>query len=204
MKRKGEEVRMSAVLQIAEMYQEQAREILRETRLLEIWESVGATANLVGSLRNGLLIKRRDIDLHVYTDPFRLSDSFAALARLAENKGIQSIQYANLLEAEDRCIEWHASYVSGRGDTWKIDMIHILKGSFYDGYFEKVAERIRAVLTPETREAILAIKNALPLKEPVMGIEIYQAVIEGGVRDERSFRQWREQHPPQGIVTWMP
>jgi hypothetical protein len=195
---------MSEVLQLAEMYQEQAREVLRETRLLEIWESVGATANLVGSLKNGLLIKRRDIDLHVYTDPFRLSDSFAAMARLAENKGIRSIQYANLLDAEDRCLEWHVSYVSERGDTWKMDIIHILKGSYYDGYFENVAERVRAVLTPETREAILTIKNDLPIEEPVMGIEIYQAVIEGGVRDERAFRQWREQHPPQGIVAWVP
>ncbi len=195
---------MDEVLRIAEACQKRAWEVLEETRLLEIWASVGATANLVGSLKTGLLIKRRDIDLHVYTDPFRLSDSFAAMARLAENKGIQAIQYANLIEAEDRCVEWHASYLDRQGELWKIDMIHILKGSTYDGYFEQVAERIAAVLTPETRRAILAIKNDLPIEEQIMGIEIYQAVIEGGARDERSFRQWRQRHPPQGIVTWMP
>ena len=45
------------------------------------------------------------------------------------------------------------------GELWQMDMIHIQEGSRYDGYFERVAERISAVLTDEMRLAIPEIKN---------------------------------------------
>ena len=44
------------------------------------------------------------------------------------------------------------------GELWQMDMIHIQEGSRYDGYFERVAERISAVLTDEMRLAILKLK----------------------------------------------
>ena len=188
----------------AAAYQKRAHEVIEETNIREIWSSIGATINLVGSLRMGLLIKRRDIDFHIYTNPFSLSDSFSAVSRLAQNPRVKSVNYANLLEAEDRCIEWHAFYEDSRGDSWQIDMIHILHDSQYVGYFEQVAECIVAALTPQTREAILTIKNAIPLEEHVMGIEVYRAVLEGGIRDPESFHQWRKQRPQKGIVTWCP
>ncbi len=37
-------------------------------------------------------------------------------------------------------------------------MIHTPQGSAYDGYFERVADRIAAVLTDQTRETILRLK----------------------------------------------
>ena len=51
-------------------------------------------------------------------------------------------------------------------------MIHIVKGSRYDGYFEKMAERITAVLTDETRQAILKLKYETPDTVKIMGVEI--------------------------------
>ena len=158
----------------------------------------------MGSLKTGLLIGRRDIDFHIYTDPFKLAESFAALSRLARNRGVKSINYINLLEAEDRCIEWHAFYEDKHGETWQLDLIHILKDSRYDGHFEKAADRILAVLTPETREAILWIKQESSKVKPVMGIEVYQAVIRDGVRDPDSFWEWKAKQPEVGIIAWMP
>ncbi len=195
---------MDDIFSIADAMQCRAREIIADTRVIEHWSSVGAKINLVGSLKTGLLIHNRDIDFHIYTDPFRLSDSFEAMGRLAENPRIRAISYTNLLDAEDRCIEWHATYEDREGESWHIDMIHILADSRYAGYFEKVAERIEAVLTPETRAAILRIKYSLLPGEPAMGIQIYQAVIAGGVRDVESFRRWKEENPSDGIVDWMP
>jgi hypothetical protein len=158
----------------------------------------------VGSLKTGLLIQHRDIDFHIYTDPFSLSDSFLAMARLAANPGIESIRYKNLLQANDRCIEWHAIYRHSGGDSWQIDMIHMPNDSPYAGYFERVAERVATVLTPETREAILTIKYSIPAEKEAKGIEVCRAVIEGGVRDERSFWEWKQNHTEDGIITWMP
>lgn len=195
---------MESVLDTADRLQERARTVIAETDVRELWTSIGATVNLIGSLKTGLLINNRDIDFHIYTDPFNLADSFSVMARLAENSRIQSIQYTNQLEAADKCIEWHAFYKDQDGYTWQIDMIHILNESPFAGYFENVADRISEVLTRETREAILKIKNSIPAEQKVMGISIYKAVIQDGIRDVDSFLKWNENQPEPGIVSWIP
>jgi len=195
---------MKQIFEIAESMQKDAWQIINDTNIIDIWSSIGATINLVGSLKMGLLINNRDIDFHIYTTPFKLSDSFSAMAKLAENKRIKTISYINLLDAEDKCIEWHAFYEDKDGHSWQIDMIHILNESAYAGNFEKVAARISAVLTPEIRANILRIKNSIPIEEKVMGIQVYRAVIEYGIQDIDAFRQWKEQNPDEGIITWMP
>lgn len=87
---------------------------------------------------------------------------------------------------------------------WQIDMIHILRGSRYDGYFERVADRISAVLTPEMRRAILSLKYTTPDTMHIAGVEYYRAVIAGGVRSYEDFLDWREKNPVTGIVEWLP
>jgi multisubunit Na+/H+ antiporter MnhE subunit len=72
---------MNDILEIAAANQQRAREVIRDTDLEAIWRSVGAEANLVGSLRTGLLMKHRDIDFHIYSSPLRVADSFAAMLR---------------------------------------------------------------------------------------------------------------------------
>lgn len=192
------------LLDIATLNQQKAWSIIKDSRIIQIWESVGAKVNLVGSLKTGLLMKHRDIDFHIYSSPLNLSDSFRAMAVLAENPSVQKIEYTNLLDTEEECIEWHAWYQDREGELWQIDMIHIREGSRYDGYFEKVAERISAVLTDEMRRAILHLKYETPEDEKIMGIEYYQAVIRDGVRSYFDFEEWRMQHPVTGVVEWMP
>lgn len=195
---------MDKITDLAAANQQRAREIIRDTDLEGIWRSVGADPHLVGSLRTGLLMKHRDIDFHIYSSPLRVSDSFAAMARLAEHSRIRRIEYTNLLDAQDQCLEWHAWYADADDQLWQIDMIHMPKGSTYDGYFEQVADRISAVLTDETRRAILQIKNDTPETVKIMGIEYYQAVIRDGVRTYPEFEAWRAAHPVTGILEWMP
>ena len=62
---------------------------------------MGAEPHLVGSLRTGLLMTHRDIDFHIYSSPLRVADSFAAMARLAENSRIRRIEYGNLLDTSE-------------------------------------------------------------------------------------------------------
>ena len=195
---------MNDILEMATRMQKEAWSVIKKTNVIEHWSSIGATVNLVGSLKTGLLINNRDIDFHIYTEPFSLTDSFSAISRLAEHTGIKAINYTNLLESEDQCIEWHASYEDQKGHSWQIDMMHILNESRYAGYFENVAERISQVLTQETREAILRIKHAIPPDRKVMSIQIYQAVIEGGIRNTEDFWRWKAQHSNEEIIEWMP
>lgn len=192
------------VFDIASRNQQRAWEIIESTNVIPIWESVGAKVNLVGSLSTGLLMKHRDIDLHIYTSPLNLADSFRAMAKLSENVAIKKMECINLLHTVEACVEWHAWYQDSENELWQIDMIHIRKGSRYDGYFEKVAERLNAVLTDETRRAILNLKYETPETEKIIGIEYYQAVIQDGVRSYMEFEVWRQAHPVTGIVEWIP
>lgn len=192
------------IFDIAERNRQRAREIIEKTGIMEIWRSVGAEPNLVGSSRMGLMAKNLDIDMHIYSDPLTVADSFAAVAKFAELPGVKSLTYANLIDTVEECIEWHALYDAPDGSEWKFDMIHIQRGSRYDGHMERVADRITAALTPETREAILRLKFETPDGQPIMGIEYYKAVIAGGVRTWDEFAEWRALNPADGVVEWMP
>ncbi len=192
------------LLALSEINQQKARQVIAETGIVDIWKSVGADAQLVGSLRTGLLLDNLDIDFHIYSENFVLADSFAAIAKLAENQRIRRVEYANLLNTEEQCLEWHVWYEDAEQSLWQIDMIHILKNSQFAGYFENVADRIAAVLTPETREAILKIKSCRSPEVKIMSIEIYQAVIRDDVRNHEEFLQWQQEHPNPGIIDWMP
>ena len=193
------------ILALAASNQRRAYEILGELRLREAWQEAGGRAEVVGSLRTGLLMKHLDIDLHIYTPtPLRVEESFAAMARIAAKPGIRRVEYANLLDAKDGCLEWHAQYEDRDGRMWQIDIIHLAEGSPWEGYFERVADRIAAVLTPETREAILRLKWETPDGDKIPGIAYYRAVLEGGVRSYPEFTTWLREHPAEGIVEWMP
>lgn len=195
---------MMDFLDIATRNQQKAWRIIEDTGIFPIWESVGARVNLVGSLKTGLLMKHRDIDFHIYSSPLCLPDSFRAMAMLAENSSIRKIECVNLLHTAEECVEWHAWYQDDEDELWQIDMIHIREGSRYDGYFEKVAERISSVLTNEIKETILKLKYEAPVTEKIMGVEYYQAVIRDGVRTWAEFEEWRRLHPVTGVVEWMP
>lgn len=195
---------MQQIEEIAANNQQKAMKIITDTNLIGIWHDAGAIINLVGSLKMGLLVKHRDIDFHIYTDEINVTDSFYAVTKLAQNPRIKRIEYGNLIDTVEECIEWHAWYEDDFKEIWQLDMIHIKKGSTYDGYFEQVADRISAILTEETRHAILKLKYETPDNEKIMGILYYQAVIRDGVRTYAEFTQWRKAHHTDGIIEWMP
>ncbi len=181
-----------------------ALRVLEDLDFADICRRVGGMVNIVGSLKTGLMMNKADIDLHIYTGEPMLKKSFAIMERLSENSAVKNFQYINLLNTREDCIEWHVWYEGADQKRWKLDIIHIRKGSYYDGFFEKVADRILHGLTPEIREAILKIKYALGEESDVKGIQVYQAVMESGVRDYPEFLQWLEVHRTVDILEWMP
>jgi hypothetical protein len=195
---------MNDIAAIAERNQQRAWEVVEATGVVAAWESIGARPHLVGSLKTGLLMDRQDIDFHIYSDTLTVADSFAAVARLAANERFVRGEYVNLLNTDEMCLEWHTWYRDADNELWQIDMIHMPSDAPYAGYFEMVADRILAVLTDETRQAILAIKHAVPPELKVMGVEVYRAVISDGVRDYAGFELWRQDHPVDGIIDWVP
>ncbi len=180
-----------------------ALQVIEKSGVRQAWEAIGATVNQVGSMAMGLLMKHRDIDFHIYTEKLDISESFEVIKKICSNPAVTRMEYRNLADTGEACLEFHIWFMLD-DEEWQIDMIQILKGSQFDGYFEKVAERIKAILTPETRRTILELKYLTPDDEHIMGIEYYQAVISDGVRSYPEFLQWRKTHPANGIINWCP
>lgn len=191
------------ILELSKQNQRLARNILKESRMIPHWEQIGATVHIVGSLKTGLLI-HRDIDLHIYTDTVSVTESFSVMEKLAAELSLKEIGYKNLLDTEEECIEWHALYEGRDTGVWKFDMIHLRKGSKYDGVVEKVTEAILKKLTPELRETILRIKYDMPEGDFIPGIEVYHAVFSGNVRSYGELIKWRHAHPFVNSLDWIP
>jgi hypothetical protein len=194
------------ILKLAEQTQQAAQKILEKSGIIPAWESIGATVNIVGSLKSGLMMKNKDIDLHIYTDRLDVSESFSVMQQLAERLPLKEIAYRNLIDTEEECIEWHALYQDLRNleFPWKFDMIHIRKGSKFDGVVEKVTDAIIHKLTPKLRKTILQIKYDIPDGVVIPGIEIYQAVFSGNVSNYEEFQQWRKTNPLTDSLDWLP
>lgn len=195
---------MENILEIAETYQKQAWRVIEQSGIIKIWEQAGAEINLIGSLKTGLLIKHRDIDFHIYTSQLSVSESFKIMAEIAANPHITRIEYTNLLEEDDKCLEWHAWFKDDEQNLWQIDMMHILKGSKYEGFFESFCEKLTAVITQKQKEIILRLKYLTPPEMKIPGIEYYQAVIDGNVGNWPEFEEWRCRNPLRGINEWCP
>lgn len=159
------------ILTLAAENQQTAWQILKETGIVQTWEKAGATVNLVDSLKSGLLMKNRDIDMHIYTDKLSVAESFSVIQELAERLSFKEIHYKNLIDTEEECIEWHILYEHNNRDTWKFDMIHIRKGSRYDGTVERVTDAITERLTPEIRKTILQLKQEIPNSITIPGTD---------------------------------
>ena len=182
---------------------EKALQVIEKSAVKAAWEAIGAAVNQVGSMAMGLLMKHRDIDFHIYTEKLDISESLEVIKKICSNPAVSRMEYRNLADTGEACLEFHVWFMLD-DEEWQIDMIQILKNSQFDGYFERVAQRIKTVLTPETRRAILELKYLTPNDEHIIGIEYYQAVIADGIRSYPEFVTWRKNHPVSGIITWCP
>ncbi len=192
------------ILKISEQNQKTAWKILEDTRIIKAWESIGATVNIIGSLKTGLMMKACDIDMHIYTDKLDIAESFSVMQSLAEKLQFKEIHYINGIDTEEECIEWHVLYENNDMNVWKMDMIQIRKGSKYDGTVENVTNAIINKLTPDIRQTILQIKYDIPDNIKIPGIEIYHAVFSGKVKIYEELEQWRKTNPLTNSLDWLP
>lgn len=183
--------------------QQRARRVLEKSGIADIWLSEGCRVNLVGSLRMGLLASHRDIDLHVYSKNITIGSSFAIAAKMAANKNVTEIRCINGLHTDEHCVAWHILY-NFEGEIWQFDVIHIEEGTEYDGYFERMADRIVEIMTPEQRETILRLKFETPDDCDWHGVEYYEAVIADRVSSIDEMRSWVTEHRKKKPYYWIP
>lgn len=172
---------MIDVLNQTEQRLRQAQEILAQLRLFERWQVFG-TPVLVGAVAYGLAMAP-DIDMEIYCDVPRIEDGFAVLRGCALHPNVRKARFGNYLDEADEGLYWRLIYRTDEGADWKIDMWS-LRRDHPGPCAAHLVEPLREALTPETRRAILELKalmqtGAIPRRP---SIDIYRAVIDGGVR----------------------
>jgi hypothetical protein len=197
-------MKRAELFELSRQMRQSALKVLDDLDITDRCREIGGSLNIVGSLKTDLMMNHRDIDLHIYTDEPVVEKSFSFMKKLAENKAVKDIQYKNLLDTKEDCIEWHILYKNNDKSVWKLDIIHIRKGSFYDGFVEQVTDKIIGKLTPETKETILRIKYELGQESDVQGIQIYHAVLEQNIKNYAEFLQWQKENPLNNVLEWLP
>lgn len=181
----------------------QAHEILARLQLFERWQVFG-TPVLVGALAYELAMAR-DIDIEIYCDEPRIEDGFAVLGECALHPNISTARFGNHLADADEGLYWRLGYRADDGTEWKIDMWS-LRCDHPGPRSADLIDPLRAALTPETRRTILELKaliqaGSVPHRP---SIDIYRAVIDGGVRSSTELSPWLEAHPHDGLIFWKP
>lgn len=182
--------------------QNQAHRILDELKIVEAWTEIGAEVNLIGSLKMGLLVKHKDIDFHIYTEALNPTIALGVMKKFETSMRFKKVDYINLSDSEDCCLEFHLYVEDDNSELWQIDMINIKKGSKYDGYFEIITDKILEEMTEEQKQTILKLKFKTPDELKIAGMEYYKAVIQDNVKNYGEFLDWRKEHKFQGIIEW--
>lgn len=180
-----------------------AREILDVLGLFAGWRRFGRPV-LVGAVAHDLAFDP-DIDLEVYCPTLRPEHGFAVLGDAARHPGVRETRYHNFLDSPDKALYWQIRFEDAAAVTWKIDMWSAPDDYALPRGEELVAPLARA-LTPETRRAILELKawRAATADVACLSVDLYRAVLEGGVREPAGLRAWLESHETGVLTAWKP
>lgn len=187
---------ITRLLQRQQLLQDESREVVAELNLLELLSDAG-TLRQVGSSVLSLMVWR-DIDLAVSSPHITLERVFGVMQPLWIHPRVHRIRYLNesgifnpthlLL---DERYYFGVYYTTQSGNEWKIDISFWLMQGIHP---EPIHDAMKQQLTPETRQAILWIKDIwhqLPTyRNEVYSTDIYDAVLQHGVRTPGEFERY--------------
>jgi hypothetical protein len=182
--------------------QAEADSVVEDLGLMAILGSVGRPVR-TGSSALGLMVAR-DIDITTLCPGLDPDALFRSIAPLAGHPRVCQLGFRN--DSGDWNTDpsypdglyWSVGYVADGGAAWNLDLWFIREGTtqFDLEHLEALPSR----LTPETRLAILRIKTAVAeptWTTPVRSYEVYQAVLDHGIRTAEEFAHLRDTRPNQ-------
>lgn len=194
---------MSEFTSRAETRQQIAEHILHELDLVNQWNRFG-TCHLVGAVAYRLAVAP-DIDMEIFCHEPKIEDGFEIIRACALYPKVTWTRFWNALGPPHHGLYWQVRY-NYEGEEWKIDM-----WSVADSYSEPcgthLTEPMNRALTPESRETILSLKEAIFTNDTLdcPSIQIYRAVLDSDVRTLDELKEWLPRNPLTGVVTdWKP
>lgn len=184
--------RASELLRRQDALQAEAAQVLADLDLFTILSRAGEVSQ-VGSSTTGLMVWR-DIDIEVLCDDWTAAMAFHTMHPLVSHLWVKGLTYrseagrfrpAGLRDG----YYWGVSYQTDAGDEWKIDIWFWPRGAAA-GDAEHAWE-LRSRLTPGTRLAILWIKDAFHGQPAYRSFDLYDAVLNHGVRTPSEFARYQ-------------
>lgn len=190
------------VLERSQGRRQRALEILDALGLLREWRRFGRPV-LVGAVAHDLALDP-DIDMEIYCPGLRPEDGFAVLAAAARHPGVRETLFQNHMHGPDQALYWQIRFQDADA-LWKIDMWSAADDYALPRGEDLVAPLARA-LTPQLRRVILELKDWRAATPDVdcLSVDLYRAVIEGGVRDPAGLRAWMQAHETGVLTVWKP
>jgi hypothetical protein len=177
--------------------------IIEMLQLMDRWWDAGATPVVVGSAAFGLMV-RPDLDLEITCPMPSIETGFAIAAELAHHPRVAKVAFANELTGPARRLAWRLGYRWVDEELWSVDMWLIAENRSGPCAADLV-EPMRRALTEETRTTILELKEAIfDQAAEVSSIDVYRAVLDGGVRSVAELREWLPENESFGLVYWQP
>ncbi len=171
--------------------QAEAAAVLADLELQALIRSIGIPT-VTGSMAYGLMVAR-DIDVTTLCprlDPtavFELARPLAAHPRVRRLTFRNDIGHWNADPVYPDGLYWMVEYVSDAGAEWNLDLWFLAEGTTQFDLEHLVTLPPR--LTPETRPAILRIKESVRGAAPrIRSHLVYEAVLDQGVRTPEEFR----------------
>ena len=182
--------------------QAQAVDILADLDAFALLRNIGV-ATQVGSSALGLMVAR-DIDITTLCPSLDPGPVFDLGRRLARHPRVRRLTFRkdtgrwNTSPGLPDGIYWLVEYVADPDDAWTLDLWFLL-----DGTTQFDLEHMKTLpgrLTPETRAAILRIKEAVyadTTRPRGPSYAIYEAVLDHGIRTPEAYERYRESRTTQ-------
>jgi hypothetical protein len=191
---KRKEPPMEKFLKESDALKKEADALLEKTGIVKILSRFG-TPSVTGSYSYDLLTWRDiDICLTVKKPDARTAVRIGML--LAILPGVATMYFRNELvlktEGNPKALFWCIEFISGK-NIWKIDIL--ISDQAVVNRVLSPGKRLKKELTPEKRRDILRIKSVLSkhkqYRRQFRSTDIYNAVIQHGIRSLRAWRNWR-------------
>jgi|TARA_Y100000031_G_scaffold113820_1_gene125766 hypothetical protein len=177
-------------LQKQSILQNQAKEILRDLELMKSLKKCGNPV-FVGSYALGLM-SCFDIDIVVISNP-KVENYLKVVKYLFPKQNIYSLSLQDFRKSihSDRPQGLYCGikYLVKPKTLWNIDIWFL-----QDTKAIELVDRVKSKLTNENRLIILKIRNEMrektKLDEEVSGSEVYEAVLDNGVRNLEEFKKF--------------
>jgi hypothetical protein len=171
-----------------------AKAIINETHVIDSLLELGKV-EIIGSLRLEVMY-RRDIDLFVLSNVIDKAQAQEITKKFIESGLFQTVGFADYqtFPEDDMPLGFYWELIVIKdGEKWKLDVWYLKPDEKYTHMVLDAINTFEPLLStyPEKKETILKIKeayfNGTKYKDNVKSLDIYKAVLEGGINSVEEF-----------------